>query len=278
MGKNISEFTDAIIDGLGYEVVPGNGIQGVDFLKDKTTGEKLSSEKPQQIDGYETKIITGKDGEKIYLSETGSMELYFGNDIRFYVFPDLNCPGSVKISIEYKDKKLFFEYKDKELSFENNNFISNSSMINISNVEIFVGCSNSIYLYRSIVRMFYFEDSFGNGNDKFIPEECTDDNIIGYIIDRIQKYDGGSYWNDIFEAMLDVIKPALSLYAEEFRNDWSNFLSNIVSEEKNYQAEENQRIDKDIQIIEESVAREQNAINAMNALQMIPEDKKRHMS
>ena len=41
MGKNISEFTDAIIDGLGYEVVPGNGIQGVDFLKDKTTGEKL---------------------------------------------------------------------------------------------------------------------------------------------------------------------------------------------------------------------------------------------
>ena len=78
--------------------------------------------------------------------------------------------------------------------------------------------------------------------------------------------------------MLDVIKPALSLYAEEFRNDWSNFLSNIVSEEKNYQAEENQRIDKDIQIIEESAAREQNAINAMNALQMIPEDKKRHMS
>lgn len=269
MKKNISEYTYAIIDGLGYEVVPGNGIQGVDFLKDKTTGEKLSSEKPQQIDGYETKIFTGKDGEKIYLSETGSMELYFGNDIRFYVFPDLNCPGSVKISIEYKDKVLSFEYY---------NSVSNTPMIFGGNCGIFVDCRDSKYLSRSIVRMFYFEDSFGNCNDKFIPEECTDDNIIGYIINRIQKYDGGSYWNDIFEAMLDVIKPALSLYAEEFRNDWSNFLSNIVSEEKNYQAEENQRIDKDIQIIEESAAREQNAINAMNALQMIAESKKRHMS
>ena len=106
MKKNISKFTTAIIDGLGYEVVPGNGIQGVDFLKDKTTGEKLSSEKPQRIDGYETKIFTGKDGEKIYLSETGSMELYFGKDIEFCVFPDLNGPGSVRISIRYKDKEL----------------------------------------------------------------------------------------------------------------------------------------------------------------------------
>lgn len=266
MEKNISKFAAAIIDGLGYEVVPGNGIQGVDFLKDKTTVEKLSSEKPQQIDGLKTKIFTGSNGEKIYLSETGSMELYFGKDIGFCVFPDLNCPGSVIISIKYKDKELSFEYY---------NSISSTPLIFGGNGGIFVGCRDSKYLYRKIVSMFYFEDSFGDCNDEFIPEECTDDNIIRFIIDRIQKYDGGSYWNDIFEAMLDVIKPALSLYAKEFRNDWSNFLSIITSRENNIQAKEQKKIDNSKRIIEKSAARKQNAINVMNALDMISESKKR---
>ena len=38
------------------------------------------------------------------------MELYFGKDIEFCVFPDLNGPGSVRISIRYKDKEFSFEY------------------------------------------------------------------------------------------------------------------------------------------------------------------------
>ena len=269
MKKNISKFTTAIIDGLGYEVVPGNGIQGVDFLKDKTTGEKLSSEKPQRIDGYETKIFTGKDGEKIYLSETGSMELYFGKDIEFCVFPDLNGPGDVIISIRYKDKEFSFEYY---------NPITNTPMISGFDGGIFVGYRDSMYLSRRIASLYYFEDSFGDCNYKFIPEECTDDNIIRFIIDRMQKYYGGSYLNDIFEAMLDVIKPALSLYAEEFRNGWSNFLSNIADREKNIQKKEQKKIDDSNRIIKKSAAREQHAINVMKALKMIPEDKKRHMS
>ena len=246
MKKNISKFTTAIIDGLGYEVVPGNGIQGVDFLKDKTTGEKLSSEKPQQIDGYETKIFTGSNGEIIYLSETGSMELYFGKDIEFCVFPDLN--------------------------------VTNTPMISGFDGGIFVGYRDSKYLYRRIASMYYFEDAFGDCNYKFIPEECTDDNIIRFIIARMQKYYGGSYWNDIFEAMLDVIKPALSLYVEEFRNDWNIYLNNIVQREKEIQNKALKKIAKHNGVISESREREQLPIDTMNALKKATEGKNIYMS
>lgn len=269
MKKNISKFTTAIIDGLGYEVVPGNGIQGVDFLKDKTTGEKLSSEKPQRIDGYETKIFTGKDGEKIYLSETGSMKLYFGKDIEFCVFPDLNGPASVRISIRYKDKEFSFEYY---------NSITNTPMISGFDGGIFVGYRDSKYLYRRIASMYYFEDAFGDCNYKFIPEECTDDNIIRFIIARMQKYYGGSYWNDIFEAMLDVIKPALSLYVEEFRNDWNIYLNNIVQREKEIQNKALKKIAKHNGVISESREREQLPIDTMNALKKATEGKNIYMS
>ena len=126
MGKNksgskLNNYSLAILKGLGYEVVPGNGDEVVK-LKDLKTGEYISGESATITDlsNYEwsltcgrdeiaADLFRGRDGEKIYIDECGVTTICINNQLKIMIkkYRDME-----EIDILYdRGRKLSFQYE-----------------------------------------------------------------------------------------------------------------------------------------------------------------------
>ena len=140
-GSKLNNYSLAILKGLGYEVVPGNGDEAVK-LKDLKTGEYISGESATITDlsNYEWSLTCGRDeiaadlycgrnGEKIYIDELGCTTICMSDGLKILIHKsDDNC-GMIDVIYD-GDKQLSFVY--------NYNIFGRKSYVNEIYVEIFI--------------------------------------------------------------------------------------------------------------------------------------------
>lgn len=196
----IEDYTLNILDGLGYEVVLGNGIQNVERLIDKKTKEII----PYQIDSLLdleacayfpeacanpvlTNIYKGKNGEEIHLEEFGKTTIYYDNLDICIQKSDYN-----EIIISIKDKK-----EGKNLYVKYVRYID-STCIKVQTDE------------DKILKIY---------NETFTLDELTSDNIKSIIIDSIKKYKNSSYFSERIKKGIEVIAPAIDTFTEYLKEE-----------------------------------------------------------
>ena len=268
-GYKINKYTESILDGLGYEVVRGDGIQGVAGLRNKKTGEYLPHRNAELFDlseeewlsgmadfepGVKTSIFTGSEGERIHLDEYGNTEIFFEGNLsikmsRFDVHRE-----KMNITINYglnKKKSVSFLYEGYEGS--RNSFGSHG-------LYVLDGYSND----DRIVSIYNRDNRWGDYHNNYPVEDCTTANMINMIITGLRKAKKGYYWDDDLKHGLEVIGPALDLYAVDFRNDWIKYTDYIVRIEKESQDEARKIIDDKLSLIANSKSRV-NEVKAVKA-------------
>ncbi len=274
----INKYTESILDDLGYEVIHGPGIQDVYGLKDKKSGnflpcnkvelcdlseEELLKGMSQLVPGVKASVFTGTAGEEIYLDEFGGTEIYFGDRLKVNIprFDDIH--EVMDISINYgKDK-------EKSVSFIYGGYEGTKQSI----------LSNGIYVEgynpdaNRITSITCRGTEWGNYKETHSVDECTNANIINKIITGLRSYKKGYFWDDDLKFGLEVIGPALDLYAVDFKNDWVKYLDNIVLSERESQREARRAIDENINIIVQSKARVNEVRDVKSSLLADPEVK-----
>lgn len=256
----INKYTESILDGLGYEVVRGDGIQGVAGLIDKKSGTALPFEIADLVDlteeewlngmadfvpGVKTTIFTGSNGERIYLDEFGHSEIFFDDNLSVKIPRFDEERQGMNISIDYgedRKKSVSFLYVGFEES--KNSFLANG-------IYVEDGHSNNDRIAIIIRR----GNGWGDYNKIYSAEDCTTANMMSIIINGLRRIKKGYYWDDDLKYGLEVIGPALDLYAVDFRNDWIKYTDYIVRIEKESQDEARKIINKQLDIIVDSKAR-----------------------
>lgn len=258
--NKINKYTESILDGLGYEVVRGDGIQGVAGLKNKKTGEYLPHRNTELFDlseeewlsgmadfepGVKTTIFTGSNGETIYLDEFGHSEIFFDDNLSVKIPRFDEERQGMNISIDYgedRKKSVSFLYVGFEES--KNSFLANGLYVED-------GHSNNDRIAIIIRR----GNGWGDYNKIYSVEDCTTANMMSIIINGLRRAKKGYYWDDDLKYGLEVISPALDLYAVEFKNDWIKFADYIAEIEKKSQDEARKTINEQLDIIVNSKAR-----------------------
>ena len=258
----INKYTESILDGLGYDVVRGGGIQGVVGLIDRKTGSALPFEIADLVDlteeewlngmadfepGVKTTIFTGSNGERIYLDEFGHSEIFFDDNL------------SVKIprfDEERQGMNIFIDYgedRKKSVSFLYVGFEESKNSFLANGIYVEDGHSNNDRIAIIIRRGNGWGDY--NKNKIYSVEDCTTSNMMSIIINGLRRSKKGYYWDDDLKYGLEVISPALELYAIEFKNDWIKFADYIAEIEKKSQDEARRTINEQLDIIVNSKAR-----------------------
>lgn len=235
MGKNenniLNKYALAILKGLGYEVVPGDGYEGVSGLKDLKTEKCIDSESTTITDlgNYEWSLACGRDeidadlfrgrnGEKIYIDEFGCTTICMSDGLKILIHKsDDNC-GMIDVIYD-GDKQLSFKY--------NYNIFGRESYANEISVERYDNKGES----HPVVTISHNKSFWGEKTDKFSYEQpisaCVP-NVISELINcRIADKNLSS---DNLNKGLEIIDPAITSYVEDFRNNWRSILNFIKDE------------------------------------------------
>ncbi len=257
---SINKYTESILDDLGYEVVHGDGIQGVAGLVNKKTGIGLPYEVASLLDlteeewlngmsdfysGTKTTIFKGIEGEVIHLDEFGGTEIFFNDTLSIKIsnFDDRN--EQMDITINYG------EGKKKSVTFTYIGFEGSKNSFHSHGIYVIDGHNND----DRLVTISNRDTEWGDYYNRYPVEECTNANIMNQIITGLRSAKKGYYWDDDLKYGLEVIGPALDLFALDFKNDWIKFTDYIAAIEKESQNEARKIINKQLDIIVESKAR-----------------------
>ena len=275
----INKYTESILDGLGYDVVRGGGIQGVVGLIDRETGSALPFEIADLVDlteeewlngmadfepGVKTTIFKGSNGETIYLDEFGHSEIFFDENLSVKISRFDEEHQEMNISIDYgEDRK-------KSVSFLYVGFEESKNSFRSHGIYVIDGHSNDDRLATISNR----GTEWGDYYNRYPVEECTNANIMNQIITGLRRTKKGYYWDDDLKYGLEVIGPALDLFALDFKNDWIKYSDFVAAIEKKSQNEAKRIINEQLDIIVNSKARVKGVKSVKASLLSDPDVKK----
>ena len=235
MAKNenniLNKYALAILKELGYEIVPGDGYEGVSRLKDLKTEKCIDSESTTITDlgNYEWSLACGRDeidadlycgrnGEKISIDELGCTTICMSDGLKILIHKsDDNC-GMIDVIYD-GDKQLSFVY--------NYNISGRKSYAN----EIYVERYDNKGEDHPVVTISHNMSFWGEKTDKLSYDQpistCVPNAIRELINCRIADKNLSS---DNLNKGLEIIDPAITSYVEDFRNNWRSILNFIIDE------------------------------------------------
>lgn len=224
----INKYSKAIIEGLGYTVVMDyrknpnfSCIQDVDRIVNKKTNNALQRERTRYSYGFD---------EGSYEFQTGCMDTetmcHYGDEreIRLEIYGNtVIVNGDIMVFIDYNHR-------------DNGNM---RIMVNIK------GQKNIEFLYSSrksgekLPRIIVKEDSADRSIDNITPYAyhwCDEfgghdikdgmvDQIINSIIKSFKKYKNGALFNEKMIKAINIVRPALVLYAIDFVSEWRTLMT-----------------------------------------------------
>ncbi len=224
----IGNHTINILEGLGYEVILGDGLQGVEALIDKENQEFIPSRMAYCVDidlciqnpyewdyGVNTHIFKGINDEEIRLEEYGKTTIYYDNlEICIY-----NNNGDTIISIEDKEEKktLYIKYS--------------------GSIDVYNKKDEIASIYTS-----YDETEWGYFGNYFPVSELTIENVKNIIYNKINSYNETSYLSERLKKGIEIIAPAIDSFVEYFKKDFDSSLEYRQQVEKQKQKEWEKKI------------------------------------
>ena len=255
MGKNksgskLNNYSLAILKGLGYEVVPGNGDEVVK-LKDLKTGEYITSESATITDlsNYEWSLTCGRDeiaadlfrgrnGEKIYIDELGCTTICINNQLKIMIKKYRNVE---EIDILYdRGRKLRFQY-------EYNAWLVDY-YFNILSVDDYDGYKNKIYdQIDPVVMISHDISSWGEMIDDKISEELDISTCVPKVISELinLRINDRVLSSDNLKKGLEIIDPAITVYVEKFKENWIRIIQLLLDDENHKISAARKRIKTD---------------------------------
>ena len=228
----IKDYTVSILDGLGYKVVLGDGIQGVKELRDKENQELIPCDFAKFIDvnvcsyypdewdcGVATNIYTGKNGEEIYLEEYGKTTIKYNNyglEINIY-----KSDGIIIICIHDKknSKRVYIQYEG--YNGEYNEWYRNYIKVNTNE--------------QTVLNIHQKETEWGDYDKDFSVDQLTADNITSIIVDKIKNFNEGSYLSEGLKKGIEIVAPAIGPLTEYFKSEFISFLKSQKESKKQEQ-------------------------------------------
>lgn len=247
----IDNHTINILEGLGYEVVLGSGLQGVEALIDKENQERIAPRKDYCVDidlcemnpyewdyGINKYIFQGINDEEIHMEEYGKTTIYYDN-LEICI---CNNNGEIIISIEDKKEKktLYIKYNEYKGGY--------------------LG-GGSIYVYTekdeiaSIYLNHFNETEWGYFENYFPASELTIENVKNIIFNKISNYNETSYLSEGLKKGIEIITPAIDSFVEYFKRDFDSLLEYIQQVEEQKQEEYEKKISYYLQQRQESQKR-----------------------
>ena len=247
----IGNHTINILEGLGYEVILGSGLQGVEALIDKENQERIAPRKAYCVDidlcemhpyecdyGINKYIFQGINDEEIHMEEYGKTTIYYDN-LEICI---CNNNGETIISIEDKKEKktLYIKYNEYKGGY--------------------LG-GGSIYVYTekdeiaSIYINHFNETEWGYFENYFPASELTIENVKNIIFNKISNYNETSYLSEELKKGIEIITPAIDSFVEYFKRDFDSLLEYIQQVEEQKQKEYEKKISYYLQQRQESQER-----------------------
>ena len=270
-GSKLNNYSLAILKGLGYEVVPGNGDEVVK-LKDLKTGEYISGESATITDlsNYEWSLTCGRDeiaadlycgrnGEKIYIDELGCTTICINNQLKIMIKKYRNVE---EIDILYdRGRKLRFQY-------EYNAWLVDY-YFNILSVDAYDGYENKIYdQVDPVVMISHDISSWGEMIDDKISEELDISTCVPKVISELinLRINDRGLSSDNLKKGLEIIDPAITVYVEKFKENWIKIIQLLLDEADHGIAAARKRIKTDEEEISDRTLKKINYKVTMNEL------------
>lgn len=227
----IGNHTINILEGLGYEVVLGDGLQGVEALIDKKNQEDTfyqavycvdkdrCMEYPHEWDcGINKYIFKGINDEEIHIEENGKTTIYYDN-LEICI---CNDNGKIIISIEDKEeaKKLYIEYIEYK-----GRYLSGSIEVRTEKDTI------------ADINQSYNGTEWGYFENYFPASELTIENVKSIIFNKISNYKETSYLSEGLKKGVEIVTPAIDSFVEYFKRDFDSLLEYMQQVEEQEQKE-----------------------------------------
>jgi len=245
----IGNHTINILEGLGYEVVLGSGLQGVEALIDKENQERIAPRKAYYVDidlcemnpyewdyGINKYIFQGINDEEIHMEEYGKTTIYYDN-LEICI---CNNNDKIIISIEDKEEKktLCIEYNEY-----NGKYLSGS-------IETRTEKDKIVHINQSCDGI-----EWGYYKNYFPASELTIENVKNIIFNKISNYNKTSYLSEGLKKGIEIITPGIDSFVEYFKRDFDSLLEYMQQVEEQKQKEYEKKISYYLQQRQESQER-----------------------
>ena len=232
----LCETAKSILEGIGYQVTFGDGIQGVYGLIDKKT-RKLIRKKADTIaccsnyesssvdNGIPAEIYFGNYGERIFIGENGTVNILYNNGLKIEINSFQGSYEYITISFGNnigEPQRIIFAYANKD------DKKIDDPLINLGGIFVFYNNKFQDFL----VHICHDFTNWCSFSEKYEYDEFSSDKVKEIIIDGIRSYDGSLFQSENLKKGIEVISPALDVFTSKFVSDWKSSLENRLDEEE----------------------------------------------